>query len=101
MSALAEVAAALWGENWRAEMHLQTGVNERSIRRMDISGKPIPAGLKAELAVLLRAEAQRLETMAEALEQDARDGATNSPRAGCGLCKGGSLACVRVGCPLE
>lgn len=70
MSDLAQIGTALWGPEWKTEMVLQTGVNLRSVRRMNDGARPIPPSLKAELAVLLRAEARRLDLMAAALEAD-------------------------------
>lgn len=68
MTDLATIGQALWGADWMAEMERQTGVGVRTIRRMVNGSKGLPAGLQAELATLLRAEARRLDAMAGELE---------------------------------
>ncbi len=50
---------------------LDMGIAERSARRMLQGKSRMPPGVKAELAVLLRAEARRLDAMAAALEAGA------------------------------
>lgn len=62
------IGRALFGYAWLGAMQDRTGVSERSLRYMAAQKRPIPDGLKTELAVLLRAEAKRLKTIVDVLE---------------------------------
>lgn len=72
---------SIWGAGWSQDVERELGINERNVRKMGRGAIPVPAGVWAELAELLEAEAGRLREMAKQAREASR-AKGGSPRAG-------------------
>lgn len=66
---LEQAGAVLFGPRWQTDLARALGVADRTMRRWANGVNPIPAGLAAEILVLLDARTQEIENVRTALRE--------------------------------
>ena len=68
---LVETGEALYGPQWQSALARDVGVSDRTMRRWMSGASPVPAGLWLDLLRVTQERAQKLDDLAERLQEAA------------------------------